>query len=307
MDKTTFLDIDDSIGTKNLLLPDENRDALNQRMDELMKQFDRTPSILVQPIPGICIKTRSTNKEKVFVNICVTDVIPSPEDISDAKLYQLLNDEVPAYTIPMSIGAERTEVDKAGVPCATFDVVINSTYLKKCQKRKHFMAFTVLVVLSGVADKFDKKLDTENYVVLKNRTVMGKLQQHRIEKREPRKPQGRPLIEEMSHSTKRTDNEMYPQIRNIGKRDCIILRKPLKGPVERLIALFNMPKSVSIEDVEVLINSDRINVTDKKASDMYDVLLPYTLKANNAKAFFDRNISVRISTFSFFFFTLGYM
>lgn len=66
---------------------------------------------------GICIKTKTINKEKVFVNVCVTDAIPPPEDISDAKLYEFLNDEAPAYTIPMSIGAERMEVDKGIIHC----------------------------------------------------------------------------------------------------------------------------------------------------------------------------------------------
>jgi len=52
------------------------------------------------------------------------------------------------------------------------DVMINSAYLKKCQEKDiHFMAFTVLVVLGDVKDKFDKKHDTENYNVLKNRII----------------------------------------------------------------------------------------------------------------------------------------
>ena len=59
----------------------------------------------------------------------------------------------------------------AGIPSATCDVMINAVYFKKCQEKKHFMAFTTLVILSGVADKFNKKIDTENYVILKNRTV----------------------------------------------------------------------------------------------------------------------------------------
>lgn len=50
---------------------------------------------------------------------------------------------------------------------------------------------------------------------------------------------------------------------------------------------------VSVEDVVVLINSDRINVTDKKAC-FYDILLPYTLETNNAKAFLDYSLMVRI-------------
>jgi len=49
---------------------------------------------------------------------------------------------------------------------------------------------------------------------------------------------------------------------------------------------------ISVEDIVILINSDRINVTDEKACCSYDVLLPYTLKADNAKAFLDYNIGV---------------
>lgn len=63
-------------------------------------------------IAGICVKTRTVNKEKIFVNVCTSDKIPPPEDISDTKLLELLHDEIPAYTIPMSIGFERMEADK---------------------------------------------------------------------------------------------------------------------------------------------------------------------------------------------------
>lgn len=58
-----------------------------------------------------------------------------------------------------------------GIPSATYDVMINEVYFKKCQEKKHFMAFTILVILSGVADKFDKKFDAEDYIILKNRKV----------------------------------------------------------------------------------------------------------------------------------------
>jgi len=56
---------------------------------------------------------------------------------------------------------------------------------------------------------------------------------------------------------------------------------------------------ITIENIVVLINSDRINVTDEKTSCSYDVFLPYILDANGAEAFFDYNIGVRIFSFSF--------
>lgn len=101
-----------------------------------MKQLDTKQCILVQPTPGsyfythslicyplycnnnyiyfigVCVKTKTISGEKFFVNICVSDKIPPPKDISDAELFELINHEVPTYTIPLSIGNERTETDK---------------------------------------------------------------------------------------------------------------------------------------------------------------------------------------------------
>ncbi|XP_025162573.1 PIH1 domain-containing protein 1 isoform X2 [Harpegnathos saltator] len=306
MNDTTFLDIDESLKTKNLLLPDEKRDALNNKMDEWMKQLDPTPSILVQPMPGICVKTKTTSGEKVFLNICTSDKIPAPIDIPDEKLLQLLDNDEPAYSIPMSIGTERMETDKylfflftAGAPCMTFDIMINTIYFKKCCENKNFMTFTILIILSGVSDKYNKDIVSANYVILKNRTVMGKLQQHKILCREPKKPESyKPLIEEMSQPKKVVDKKVDEKIDEkvcLQKTDkaetgFMILRYPLEDPVERIIALFEMPRSVSTEDIVVLINSGRINVTDEKAYCSHDILLPYAVKASSAKAYLDYNL-----------------
>lgn len=46
------------------------------------------------------------------MNICISDKIPPPEDVSDIKLFELLNAEIPNYIIPMSICGERIEIDK---------------------------------------------------------------------------------------------------------------------------------------------------------------------------------------------------
>lgn len=63
-------------------------------------------------ITGICIKAKTEDGEKVFLNICTSDKIPPPEDISDAKLFEILTEENPQFVIPMSIGNERLESDK---------------------------------------------------------------------------------------------------------------------------------------------------------------------------------------------------
>lgn len=50
---------------------------------------------------------------------------------------------------------------------------------------------------------------------------------------------------------------------------------------------------VSIKDIVVLMNSDRINITDINACCSYDLLLPYTVKTDSAKAYLDYNLRVR--------------
>lgn len=77
---------------------------------------------------------------------------------------------------------------------------------------------------------------------------MGKLQQHRIENREAKRPEGyKPLIEEILQPKKSTDEKVCLQDsdKTEKERGYIILGQPREDPVERLIALFNMPRSVS--------------------------------------------------------------
>lgn len=74
---------------------------------------------------------------------------------------------------------------------------------------------------------------------------MGKLQQHRIQNREPKKPQSyKPLIEEIKQLKKFDNKRVCLELQN-DETGYIILRKPLEDPVESLIVLFDMPRSVS--------------------------------------------------------------
>lgn len=63
-------------------------------------------------IAGICVKTKTTSNEKIFVNVCVSDKIPPPKDLSDAELLKIIDNENTNYTIPLSIGMERMEMSK---------------------------------------------------------------------------------------------------------------------------------------------------------------------------------------------------
>lgn len=49
----------------------------------------------------------------MFINLCHHADIPSPEDITEEELIEVLNSPDPdKYCIPLSIGTEHEEVDK---------------------------------------------------------------------------------------------------------------------------------------------------------------------------------------------------
>lgn len=304
MSDKTLLDIDDTILTKSLLLS-KNKD--DYEMDDILKeQFERKSNkcIIIHPLPGVCVKTKTDAGEKVFLNICTTTKIPHPEDISEEKLMSLLDQETPDHSIPMSIGEERLESDKGGTLCVTHDVAINKDYFDKCQTKQCFWLFTISVIMEGVSHKFGRCLDSKTCIILKNRKVMGTIQPQRIDDREARKvlpASKRPLIQEISSSSKtdcnRSASSAQQQLQSNREEfmtyDYVILKEPSKGIARRLIALFHIPKGVvSGKDINVLADTDHIIVTTNENNFAYDVYIPYTIKLNETESFFDKDFRV---------------
>ncbi|XP_054003186.1 PIH1 domain-containing protein 1-like [Hylaeus anthracinus] len=294
MNDKTFLDVDETILTKILTLPENV-----SQIDGITKQPDSKPFFIIQPAPGICVKTKTDSGEKVFLNICTSDKIPAPEDISDEKLVELLLEENPNYFVPLSIGSERIEVDRGGSPCTIYDVAYNTTYFKKCENRKNFLLFTIQVTISAVSDKFNKTLNVENYVILKNRKAMGKIQQHRIENREPRMHSQvkKPLITEIESPIKNIHKEENKVIQseNVSiepKLNYVLLKQPLKGPATHLIGLFQVPKGTTGKDVEVLLDENRIVITVDNTTLAYDLSVPYTINITRVKCLLDKDLRV---------------
>lgn len=135
-------------------------------------------------IPGFCVKTREIGLEtKVFINICQTDAIPPPKDISVQKLEKILDSEDSDFKVPMSIGEIRSEADKKGVDAKACDVAINPKFFDKIEAIPLFKSFFLAVVFEGLAHKHGLHC-TDDRVILKNRKAYGTLQMHRIEQRE---------------------------------------------------------------------------------------------------------------------------
>ena len=68
-------------------------------------------------VPTACyvFKTRTNDGEKVFINVCTSETMPAPKDISEEELAEILNSEdAMKYRVPLSLGEPHAEVDKSG-------------------------------------------------------------------------------------------------------------------------------------------------------------------------------------------------
>lgn len=150
------------------------------------------------------MKTRSVTNEKIFINICQTDAIPAPDDISEEQLLEILQSETPSeFRVPMSIGESKPETDKAGNAATAYDVAINPIFFQKVENNKLFKQFFLTVVFEGLQDKYNMTINVEDFTILKNRKTMGNLQLHRIQQREINKKMNKEkrLIEEIDIPT----------------------------------------------------------------------------------------------------------
>ncbi|XP_015112030.1 PIH1 domain-containing protein 1 [Diachasma alloeum] len=295
----TLLDVDESLMKKNLLLPEYKEEG--EEFDRLVKTLEtpQTPSVVFRPYPGVCIKTKTNAGDKIFVNVCHTTEIPPPDDISDERFDKILSEDTPAWCIPMSIGHEHLESDKSGAKCPTYDVAINTKFFDKCQEKKHFFAFAVLTILSAIGEKYDKVVDSESYVVLKNRKVVGKLQDHRVAKRQPKysseSSAPKPLIQEVSAKKSSKSKDKQPLIASVVSADTsqyVIFKKPGKGETEKLIGYFKIPHQCSKNDLRADIGQDRIVIDAASHNYLVDVFVPFSIDQSSTTASLDADLNI---------------
>lgn len=96
------LEVDEKLFDQNLRIVDSATASLRPSNDifsaaakprnELLPEPD-LPSITVVPDPGMCVKTKNINGEKVFINFCKVLSIPPPKPISEEALQDIIANE----------------------------------------------------------------------------------------------------------------------------------------------------------------------------------------------------------------------
>ncbi|XP_055002290.1 PIH1 domain-containing protein 1 isoform X4 [Sorex araneus] len=187
-----------------LLVPElseaEAADTETARFEELLlqaskelqqAQMSRQDSTKIQPQPGFCVKT-SSSEGKVFINICHSPSIPPPADLTEDELLQMLEEDQAGFRIPMSLGEPHAELDAKGQGCTAYDVAVNSDFYRRMQNSDFLRELVITIAREGLEDKYSLQLSSE-WRLLKNRPFLGSISQQNI------RSQQRPRIQELGN------------------------------------------------------------------------------------------------------------
>jgi hypothetical protein len=127
-------------------------------------QLDVTPvnvesEITVVPIPGVCVKTKTNDGFKVFVNVCHHHLVPA------SVAQKFINNNIDVSQLYVCVGHIRDTADKKGEDsCKLVDVAINSDKFKEYfedSNRKEKMFLHILKTLeSSLGESLDEEYKT---------------------------------------------------------------------------------------------------------------------------------------------------
>ena len=126
------------------------------------------------------MKTQSDKLEKVFINICHSELVPDPPELSDAELAHAITSwDNSKYRIPMSIGDAHAELDANKQGCTVYDAIMSTPAFVQIKERAGMREFIIELVFAQIEHKHSLLLDRE-YTVLTKRRKIGRLEPHRI-------------------------------------------------------------------------------------------------------------------------------
>ncbi|KAK7107474.1 PIH1 domain-containing protein 1-like [Littorina saxatilis] len=264
---------------------------------EEQKTSGGIPYVQVTPSPGFCVKLKTKSGEKVFINVCHSDMVPPTRDISDDELLKVLeSDDMTQFRIPMCIGEPHAEVDKSGGGCTAYDVIVHTDFIRKLQTSELFQTFFLTIVCEGIEEKFTTELKRD-WVILKNRRNIGKLQEQTV------RTKSKPLIMDMENSFGQPESHGRPpgliqevdefQMKDIEKKQApeprfSIVKEPADGHPEFLVAEIHLPLVKTAQTLALDVGEDRILLDTRSNVYHLDIYLPYNILQEDVGAQFDR-------------------
>ncbi|XP_008843275.1 PIH1 domain-containing protein 1 isoform X2 [Nannospalax galili] len=269
-------------------------ELLLQASKELQQaQTARPESTQIQPQPGFCIKTNSS-EGKVFINICHSPSIPPPVDVTEDELLQMLEEDQAGFRIPMSLGEPHAELDASQCPqktwnlspregqgCTAYDVAVNSDFYQRMQNSDFLRELVVTIAREGLEDKYGLQLNPE-WRMLKNRPFLGSIAQQNI------RSQQCPRIQELG-----TPDAHSP----LGTEACP--ERPhwklwLEAP-DLLLAEVDLPRVSGAQGLSLEIGENRLVIGAPQALYHLDASIPLRINVEDSRAAFHHRRRLMVS------------
>ncbi|XP_033101856.1 PIH1 domain-containing protein 1-like [Anneissia japonica] len=294
---------------RSLLLEQPGSEEEERLYKELLLQASQMHSLesnqpacnLVQPEPGMCLKTKDLHGNKVFINICQSIEMPSPVDVTEEELTEVLESEEPGdYRVPMSLGEAHAEIDKAGQGCTAYDVLISREFYAKINKSNLFKGFFITVIYEGIENKFKVAIDKQHaWTILKNRKSMGPLQQHYIRTKSKPRILEMDSAEEMSPQASQGVKKLIMEVdddeankTSIPEPKYEIMREPIDGHPEFLVVEVQLPNVKTSKSLILDLGEDRILLKARPNVYHLDIYLPFDMVQDECGAQFNRDNKV---------------
>lgn len=279
---------------------------------------------------GLCLKAfKKGAKRKFFINICHTDEIPAPKDISESELHKLIEEQNASdFKVPLSVTKPRDGKDKSGNVVEISDIAVNTEFFNKKIKRGDglFYHFLITIVFESIEQKYKIEIDTSNFVLMQNRLCIGEIVEHQIYNRDVqtvekyheaanqneilgaddsdkimmgmnddhKSKSSKVLIQEIS------SKESYKSIKksaskdNMNEPDYKIFKDYDEFKRKKLVAEFYLPKLRDVGELSIMANDDRLVIESQKNGYMFEGFLPHKIDENKTDAEFDNDRMVCI-------------
>lgn len=269
---------------------------------------------------GLCLKAYKVgSKEKFFINICHTSEIPGPKDIDESALHKLIETQnATEFKVPLSVTKPRKGKDKSGNLVDISDVAVNAEfYAKKIRKADGlFYHFLITLIFESLEQKYQIELNTDTFVLLKNRASIDQLVEHQIYNRDvktvekfhaaenrlemlgddadeddikitpvdsEKKPR-KVLIEEITAPTVFQPRKSIPSV-NEPEHRLVLDSDEFNRKI--LIAEFYLPLVRNINEVQVEANDDRLMLHSQKHGYSFEGFLPHRIVERKTDAELD--------------------
>ncbi|CAG5898088.1 unnamed protein product [Menidia menidia] len=251
-----------------------------QQQEELYQQLLlqtmgklQAESKVIRPSPGMCVKTLSEpGKEKVFINICQSNSVPPPPELSRDELVELLQlDDPSSYRVPMSLGEPHTEVDNMSFHT-------NTGFLDMTDPL--FQQFVILVSVEGLENKYSLEL-SRDWKVLKNRKFLGSIGEQNI------RTKSKPVIQELQ-----AEETSQAGAKRTSEPEFTLLVEPPVGEPEHLVAEIKLPNVPSSRSLVLDVGEDRLVLVARPSLFHLDIFHPFLVDQENSVAQFNKSTQV---------------